>query len=359
METVRQQVGNLLVAKPDWKAHYEDRNDLRIELTHYLQQQKAKYPDPVARTVLPIDELANLRFAKELLTDLIVFDDCFLYAYNIEAGQTLSQAIQAAHAEKLKHAIQSAFACSTQEQKLMMASLMEHQVLSWAHVWLLKEESEQVEALRSQHPAVLNMDEALALFDYLDPHTLHFHIVNGGARLKAFWGIDGIAEAGQLLAAPFQRALHKLKQNVHCIDRSGLYYKGFKGQQLEFQHDRLMLDYLVDQNGLLILPHAISTSRIASQSFARIDEREEDAELVIKTASGIDVSLFHGKLGKALGEVLLLPEPLKITRRESEYVLQNGRASLCYQHLRYSAQSMQDEANTEPRWRSSVNNTAT
>lgn len=343
-EAIRQQIGNLLVANPDWKTHRDDRCDLRFEVFQELERYSRHYPVNKLRNVLSIEDLASLRFAKELHTVLNVFDTNFLSSYNLEKGKSLSQAITEKHATKLRLAIKAVFSINSIEQRRLLASVMDPAVLTWARVPMNRDELLRVDALREQQAAVLTLDESLALFDYLDPYSAHFIIVNGGARLKAFWGIDGIAEAGTILSEPFNSALRKLQLNVQFIDRSGIYYKGFNAQEREYQHDKLMLDYLTEQNGIVILPHAISTSRIAGKSFARNDARDEDAEIVIHTATGIDVSLFHTELGKPLGEVILMPEPLQMQPKSSSEA--KSRRPVCY-----TAHSMKGNASGEPRWR--------
>ena len=346
-EAIRQQIGNLLVANPDWKTHSDDRCDLRIEVYQELEQFIYNHSVNKLHRVLSLEDLANLRFAKELQSVLNVFDSNFLKCYNIKKDQSLSQSITEKHAAKLRLSIKAAFKINALEQRRLLASVMDSAVLTWARVPMMRDELLRVETLREQHPAVLDLDEALALFDYLDPYSAHFIIVNGGARLKTFWGIDGIAEAGQVLSAPFNRALQKLHQNAQFTDRSGIYYKGFNAQELEYRHDKLMLDYLAEQNGFLMLPHAISTSRYANQSFARNPARDEDAELVIHTASGIDVGLFHTELGKPLGEVILLPEPLQIKKPP----IAESRRTVGTKPVCYNAHSMKSDASAEPRWR--------
>lgn len=343
-EAIRQQIGNLLAANPDWKTHRDDRCDLRLEILQELEQYSGRYPLNKPHENLSIKDLANLRFAKELHTVLNVFDSNFLLNYDIQEGKSLSQSITGRHAAKLRNSIRSAFENNAKEQQRLLASVMDHAVLQWARIPLSRNEFKRIELLRAEHPAVLDLDEALALFDYLDPYSAHFIIVNGGARLKAFWGIDGIAEAGQVLSVPFNRALQKLQQNEQFTDRSGIYYKGFNAQALTYRHDKLMLDFLAEKNGIVIPPHAISTSRIASQSFTRNAERDEDAEIVIHTASGIDVGLFHTKLGKSLGEVILMPEALQIKTQSSRSAA--GHKSACY-----TAHSLKGIASAEPRWR--------
>lgn len=343
-EAIRQQIGNLLVANPDWKTHRDDRCDLRIEILQDLEQYMGRYPLNKPRENLSIKDLANLRFAKELHSVLNVFDSNFLVNYDIQKGKTLSQSITEMHAAKLRNSIRSAFGSNSNNQQRLLASVMDQAVLQWARLPMSQNELKHIELLRAEHPAVLDLDEALALFDYLDPYSAHFIIVNGGARLKAFWGIDGIAEAGQILSVPFNRALQKLQLNKQFTDCSGIYYKGFNAQSLTFRHDKLMLDFLAEKNGIVIPPHAISTTRIASQSFARNDERDEDAEIIIHTASGIDVSLFHTKLGKSLDEVILMPEPLQIKKQTSRNA--TSRKPACY-----IAHSMKGNASAEPRWR--------
>ena len=283
-EAIRQQIGNLLTPNPDWETHFDDRCDLRLELYQELERYRLHYPANKLPGDLSIEDLASLRFAKELHTVLNVFDSNFLKSYRIEKGKSLSQSITEKHAAALRRSIKAVFACNSIEQRRLLASVMDHAVLLWARVPMMRDELLRIESLREQHPAVLDLDEALGLFDYLDPYSAHFIIVNGGARLKTFWGIDGIAEAGHVLSAPFNRALQKLQQNEQFIDRSSIYYKGFNAQGLEYQHDKVMLDYLAEQNGIVILPHAISTSRFANKSFARKSAREEDAEMVIHTA---------------------------------------------------------------------------
>lgn len=351
-EAFRQQIGNLLIANPDWKTHSDDREELRTEIFHELKKYIDAYPAGKFRGDLSIAELANLRFARELQLVLLEFDSKFLSNYAIEPGKSLSESVQPDYAARLRHAVRSAFNHNSDEQRRLLASVMDHAVLHWARIPMARDEMKRVGMLREQHPAVLDLDEALALFDYLDPYNSHFIVVNGGARLKTFWGIDGIADAAQVLSVPFNRALQKLHQNEHFADRSGIYYKGFHAQQLEYQHDRLMLDYLAEKNGVMILPHPLSTSRFPEKSFARLNDRREDAEMVIHTASGIDVGLFHTRLGKPLGEVILLPEPLQITQREVERHTQSGRDfAWANKPLRYTAHSMKGNASAEPRWR--------
>ena len=351
IEAFRQQIGNLLLANPDWSTHIDDRIELRTEIFQEMWKYIETIPANRHRDSLSIEDLANLRFARELVKVLNVFESQFLNSYAIEAGKSLSHSIQEKHAAKLRGSIRTIFKLNTGEDRRLLASVMEPTMLQWARIPMMPEEMKQVQILREQHPAVLDLDEALALFDYLDPYSAHFIIVNGGARLKTYWGIDAIAEAGQVLSGPFNRALRKLQQNERFTDRSGIYYKGFNAQTLEYQHDRLMLDHLAEKKGVLILPHALSTTRFPEKSFARMDERTEDAEMVIHTASGIDVRLFHGQLGKGLGEVILLPEALQIRQREIEPRFQSGRESPGCKPLRYTAYSMKGDASAEPRWR--------
>lgn len=358
IECIRQQMGNLLVANPDWKTHSDDRHDLHTEIFQELQKYIKAYPAEQCRSVLSIQDLANLRFARELQMVLVAFESKFLKNYAVESGKTLSESLQPAYATRLRYTILSVFKNNSDKQRQLLASVMDHNMLQWARIPMARDEIKRIEMLREKHPAVLTLDEALALFDYLDPYNAHFIIINGGARLKTFWGIDGIAEAGEVLSAPFHRALQKLRQNEHFTDRGGIYYKGFNAQQLEYQHDRLMLDYLAEKNGVMILPHPLSTSRLAEQSFARLADRDENAEMVIHTASGIDVGLFHTQLGKSLSEVILLPEPLQITQREIESHTQSGRESAWCKPLRYTAHSIKNDADAEPRWRSRGNKAA-
>lgn len=355
IECIRQQIGNLLIANPDWKTHSDDRHDLHDEIFQELQKYTKAYPADKFRGVLSIQDLANLRFARELQMVLVEFESKFLKNYAIEPGKSLSESMQPAYATRLGYTIRSVFKHNSDKQRQLLASVMDHKMLQWAGIPMERDVIKRIELLREKHPAVLSLDEALAMFDYVDPYNAHFIIINGGARLKTFWGVDGFAEAGEVLSAPFHRALQKLRQNKYFTDCGGIYYKGFNAQQLEYQHDRLMLDYLAEKNGVMILPHPLSTSRFREKSFVRANDRTEDAEMVIHTACGIDVGLFHTQLGKQLGEVILLPEPLQIRKREVETLALSGRESAItaawVKPLRYTARSMKGDASAEPRWR--------
>ena len=49
------------------------------------------------------------------------------------------------------------------------------------------------------------------------------------------------------------------------------------------------------------------------QSFAAVCGRPQDSEVLIRVPEAIDVGVFHGRSGKKLGEVIILPVPMVVT----------------------------------------------
>lgn len=261
---------------------------------------------------------ADLRFLQECLDTMRAFDNFFMRSYTATPGLPLHQRILPPHREQLKTALQQAFSDNSVEQRATLASMMEPGALEWAGVQLTLQEAKASEQMYCPVRSPLTTDEVIALVDYLHPYTKQFQVINGGARLSTFWGIDGIEVATSLLSSAYLSALMKLARNESFLDRSGVYYKGICLNAPVFASDAQTMDFLAQRSGIVLPPHPLSMTRRRSASFARQPDREENAEAVIRVPTAIDVSLFHAGIGKTLEEVILLPKPLRVISASHE-----------------------------------------
>ncbi len=325
----------LLQPQPLWGSAAKERLSLRQAIEGALQSGSAASPGTViaptslaaaasgmqAAQPAPDDAL----FMQELLLGMRVFDNYFLRSYDADAGRPLSLALLPAQKRVLDEAVRDIFRTASDGDLQRLLAIIDPDLLSLLPTSLMA--SRPLFAHMARVPAVhadtahvrelpaaerLSIDEFLALVDYLHPYTYHYHMINGGLRLARYWGVNGLAEASALLREPYLRALHKLQRSGMFSDHTGLYAKGI----VAHGHARRLsstLDFLADRGGRIIPPHPVSATRWERQSFARQPGRPEDTTIFLKVPEGLDVTPFHGSLGKSLGEVILLPQPLRLS----------------------------------------------
>lgn len=331
IESLRRDAIALLQPLPLWVSAASERLSLRKQIEHELKSSVAEVPKGIAAQAPPAgpaqsqpaqSEPNDAWFLQELLSGMRAFDNYYLRSYAADAGEPLSRAMLPAQRRVMDAAVRDVFRTASDADLQRLLAVIDPDVRSLLPVSmqasrpLFAQTALADKALSCDLPALpadarLSLDEFLALVDYLHPYTCHYQVINGGLRLSRYWGVDGIAEASALLREPYLRALHKLQRSGLFSDRTGLYAKGIvaKGHSRRLSQT---LDFLADRSGRVIPPHPVSATRYANQSFALQPRRPEDTTLFLKLPEGLDVTPFHGSLGKALGEVILLPQPLRL-----------------------------------------------
>ncbi len=326
----------MLGAEPRWSSRAVARLALRQQLERELAlcpaTSLAPAPAP-ASTGTPAPANGELRptstndrwFMQELLQVMRAFDNYYLLSYDVDGGQPLSQALLPAHRRILQAAAQDAFRTASDTDWQRLLAIVHPDVLSLVPSSILAARS-SAEPASAANPTCaantaqrarlaeddrLSINEFLALVDYLHPYTCHYHVINGGLRLSRFWGVEGIAQASVLLREPYLRALHKLSRSGLFTDGSGLYAKGVVARGHAGRLSET-LEFLASRGGRVLPPHPLSATRWQQQSFALKPGRPEDTTILLKVPQAIDVTPFHGSLGKSLGEVILLPQPLRL-----------------------------------------------
>lgn len=326
IERLRRDAIALLQPLPLWVSAASERLSLRKQIEHELKSSVAEVPKGIAAQAPPAwpaqSEPHDAWFLQELLSGMRAFDNYYLRSYAADTGEPLSRAMLPAQRRVMDAAVRDVFRTAGDADLQRLLAVIDPDVRSLlptamqASRPLFAQTALADKALAHDLPALpadarLSLDEFLALVDYLHPNTCQYQVINGGLRLSRYWGVDGIAEASALLREPYLRALHKLQRSGLFSDRTGLYAKGIvaKGHSRRLSQT---LDFLADRSGRVIPPHPVSATRYANQSFALQPRRPEDTTLFLKLPEGLDVTPFHGSLGKALGEVILLPQPLRL-----------------------------------------------
>ena len=316
----------MLQPLPLWVSTASERLSLRQQIERELQSSDAEMPKAISAHVPPAQAAQSQSddawFLQELLSGMRAFDNYYLRSYVADAGEPLSRAMLPAQRRVMDEAVREVFRTASDADLQRLLAVIDPDVRSLlptsmqASRPLFAQTALADKALARGLAALpadarLSLDEFLALVDYLHPFTCHYQVINGGLRLSRYWGVDGIAEASALLRDPYLRALHKLQRSRLFSDRTGLYAKGIVANG----HTRRLsqtLDFLADRSGRVIPSHPLSATRCANQSFALQPGRPEDTTLFLRVPEGLDVTPFHGSLGKALGEVILLPQPLRL-----------------------------------------------
>ncbi len=327
----------MLGAEPRWSSRAAARLALRQQLERELAlcptTPLAPAPAP-ASTGTPAPANGEVRptsandrwFMQELLQGMRAFDNYYLLSYDVDGGQPLSQALLPAHRRMLQAAAQDAFRTASDADWQRLLTIVHPDVLSLLPSSMLAPRSPAVSANAASASSApgsaqrtgladddrLSINEFLALVDYLHPHTCHYLVINAGLRLSRFWGVEGIAQASALLREPYLSALHKLSRSGLFTDGSGLYAKGVVARGHAGRLSET-LNFLASRGGRVLPPHPLSATRWQQQSFALQPGRPEDTTILLKVPQAIDVTPFHGSLGKSLGEVILLPQPLRLT----------------------------------------------
>ena len=379
IESLRRTAIALLQPQPRWLSAASERQSLRQQIEKELKSVIAEARKPISAPVASLPPAAgavqaaqshpaqfppmqsqpapfppdDAWFLQELLLGMRALDNYFLRSYDADAGEPLSRAMLPAQRRDMDAAVRDVFRIASDIDLQRLLAIIDPDVLSLLPVSQLASrpqfahrahaekalarelhepyeryapyepyEPHELHELYAPHalpglPASerLNINEFLALVDYLHPYTCHYQVINGGLRLSRYWGVDGIAEASALLREPYLRALHKLQLSGLFTDRTGLYAKGIvaKGHARRLSH---ALDFLADRGGRVTPPHPMSATRWEQRSFARQPGRPEDTTIFIKVPEGLDVTPFHGSLGKSLGEVILMPQPLRLCHQD-------------------------------------------
>lgn len=312
IEVLRQQIHQLLNVA-DWEASANERLKLREQMESEIKSVHRMGSRPASGPTRH-----DLRFLQESLTTMRAFDNYFLRSYGLGSASSLSTMILPLHSRRLSAGLLGAFHSNSAEQRVLLASAIAPEALAWAGIRQERSESAASDRARASRTALLELDEVIALIDYLHPSTMHFHVINGGARLRAFWGIDGIEAAARPLSSAYLSALRKLSCMNEFIQRSGIHYKGISVQSPTSAMDGEVMDFLAQRSGVVLPPHPLSMTSRRSCAFSRQLDRVEDAELIIHAPEAIDVGLFHAAKGKALHEVILLPQPLRVEASSAE-----------------------------------------
>lgn len=272
---------------------------------------------------LPSRKTAQDRWLlSELSLALWALDERFLSHYSPADGKALSETVAPAHLVSLYAALNEAWDHGTAGQRALLLSILPRQLCAAAGIAPDDADRHAAERLQQERGWHLNMDESLALIDYLHPRSMSFHALNIGLRLKAYWGIAGVADACDAFAVAFRSALERLAGEPAFINREGVYYKGIEAKGA-YLPNHWLLACLSSHHGSLLPPHPVSATRLPMQSFAAIHGRPQDSEILLRVPEAIDMSVFHGRSGKSLGEVIILPRPLTVTG--SETVERRGR----------------------------------
>jgi hypothetical protein len=333
IEIIRQEARALLQPSPCWTSLSEERlamrTQIKSELQRLAQQSSEKHTDETAP-----GHLCDQWFMQDLLWTMRSFDNFFLLSYQIDPTKPLSETLLPLHVKEMKKAIRDVFSCASGEDWRKLLKVTDPSVLEWAEItppaWAKSTKDNAATGGK------LNLDEFIALVDYLQPDTHHFFIANGGVRLDKFWGVEGIREAGSNFHNAYLSALAKLSNQPDFIDCSGLYFKGL------IAHGHMaamstMINFLSERQALVMPPHPISTTKYSEESFRMKAGRMEETEIIFRVQQGIDVSPFHGSRGKCLGEIILLPQQLKfapiekingLMQQEHTYLLETADKSL-------------------------------
>jgi hypothetical protein len=291
------------------------RNPLRRRLWHCMNRcDSARHPD--WKTSLP-----GRFFASDLFDTMYNLDAYFLDNYRVgKPDRTLAQSISPNHLERLTKMVQESFYSSYGDRGVLYASMLTPDAIRQFSLKMTEERKTRSDALRPTHAEHLTTDELLALVDYLHPHTFTFRVFNGAQRLKKFWDLPEVADMVEPVYRSYRSALEKLSRNPHFIDRQGEYYKGadLAGPKM-FNVE--MLRYLLGRKGSIILSHPVSTTSDPIGTFTNKEGHSDNLEFVIKTPTGVDVSLFHGTAGQGIDEVILLDDRLRVTGCEERLVI--------------------------------------
>lgn len=248
----------------------------------------------------------------ELSLALWALDERFLKHYSPANGKTLSETVSPAHLIDLYSVLNEAYDHGTAGQRALLLSILPRQLPVAAGIAPDDADRRAAERLQKERGWQLNMDESLALVDYLHPRSMSFHALNIGLRLKAYWGMGGVADACDAFAIAFRSALDRLAGDPAFINREGVYYKGIEARG-GYLPNQWLLACVGSHHGSLLPPHPVSATRLPMQSFAAIHGRPQDSEVLLRVPEAIDMSVFHGRSGKSLGEVIILPRPLTVT----------------------------------------------
>ena len=244
IEALRRDAIALLQPQPSWRAQSKDRLALRERLDKALRHRASEarrqaVDNTRSKKALATtdqasggDEVATTSmhdrwFMQELLHSLRAFDNFFLRSYDVDAGLPLMQAVLPAQKRLLDAAVRDVFRTASDSDLQRLLAVIDPDVLALLPASQLASRALPATPQADAPPDLpagsrLNVNEFLALVDYLHPYTHHYQVINGGLRLARYWGVEGIADASALLREPYLRALHKLQRSGLFTDRSGL-----------------------------------------------------------------------------------------------------------------------------------------
>lgn len=293
-----------------WRPNFKDERDLK-RLDGLVSEAKSMQQHHSS-----VWTAGDRMMSTELYNTVWAFQRAYCKNFRLHPTASVAEVIQPSHLLVLYDALNQAFATGTPQQRQLLASVLDPLWLKAVGMKLDTEESQAAEQGFAKHGVRLSCSETLALLSYLQPMSYSYQVVNGGARLQTFWGIEGIAHKSSRFSLAYLTALQKLSRIEGFIDHQGSYYKGIFAQQA-FGPNGDLLQHLLSNQGWVLPPHPISATRLARESFATKSWRPQDTDIQLLAASAIDVSPFHGAQGKALAEVIFLPTPWRVIARET------------------------------------------
>lgn len=213
----------------------------------------------------------------------------------------LGAAINTRHLQELAGSFQESFASLKQEDRLLLASVIEPRVLMGLGISLSSDEKKEARCADRRTTHQLNFDQVIALLDYAHYATGTFNGVNSGMRVFEYNRIRTISDVIYCVKQPLIEALALL------VLRNEFQFKGtlIKGIQINNPGGPLKRAKLLPGN-LLTIPHPTSTTSDPMKSYAQ--RGTHDSELVFLDAAGIKIHLFHNKLTVNEMEVIIPTE---------------------------------------------------
>ncbi len=213
----------------------------------------------------------------------------------------LGAAINSRHLQELAGSFQESFSSLKQEDRHLLASVIEPRVLMDLGICLSSDEKKEARRADQRTTHKLNFNQLIALLDYAHYATGTFNGVNSGMRIYEYNRIRTIADVIYCVKQPLTEALALL------LSRHEFQFKGtlFKGIQINNPGGPLKRSKLIT-GSLLTIPHPTSTTSDPTKSYAQ--RGTHDSELIFLDAAGAKIHLFHNKLTVNEMEVLIPTE---------------------------------------------------
>lgn len=213
----------------------------------------------------------------------------------------LGAAINSRHFQELAGSFQESYSSLKQEDRHLLASVIEPRVLMDIGICLSADEKKEANRADQRTKHKLNFNQLLALLDYTHYATGTFNGVNSGMRVYEYNRIRTISDVIYCVKQPLTEALALL------LLREEFQFKGtlFKGIQINNPGGPLKRSKLLP-GSLLTIPHPTSTTSDPTKSYAQ--RGTHDSELIFLDAAGAKIHLFHNKLTVNEMEVLIPTE---------------------------------------------------